>query len=197
MSDYDHLPEFYVADDGSRVSEPVYRILNDCFFGRSGAAARWEAGSEIATDLTPNHEMLPLNRAAGQRMQAWLDSLPGEGVTLTPEEISESAKLMAPKLGEPQLEHELWWAGVIELAQRLKAKRRGRTFIMPDTHVRPANAPPAPPMSAGRFEDANPRDVAKASGVIPQAMLPGKRVTRRADPMSTSPAQPMADAAPR
>lgn len=187
-------PQFYIADDGSRVSGPVYRLLADCFFGKPGGPpSLWEAGTELETDILPNEQMEPLNVAAAERMAAWRASLPIVTGRLTDEEIAEAAKLLAPREGEPIVPHEIWWPGVIRLAGELKAKRGGRTFIAPAHTVQPANGKPVRPMTAGDYKDVSHRDQAQ-TGMQAHDKLPGRRVRREAPPMATEPAQPSGDA---
>src|SRR3974390_2433568 len=108
MSKYANLPEFYVADDGTRVREPVYRLLADCFLGAPGKPpGLWEAGCEIQHDLPANEHMQPLNLAAGAAVERFEASLPIVAGRLSEEDIAEAAALLAPKEGEPVLPHAL------------------------------------------------------------------------------------------
>lgn len=195
MSDYDHLPDVYVADDGTRVTAPVYRLLADCFFGKPGGPpALWEAGTELQTDITPNEHMEPLNKAAGVRIQRWLTSLPVVTAKLEESDIAEAAALLAPREGEATQPHGQWWAGVIKLAGELKKKREGRVIPETATTVSPLNQASVPPMSAGDFKDVSHRDQ-KATGMKAHQQLAGKRVNRPAPVMATEPKPPAGDAA--
>lgn len=194
MSDR-HLPEFYIADDGTRVADPVYRLHADCFFGKPGGPpALWEAGTELETDLVPNEHMEPLNAAAAERIAQWRATLPIVTGKMSQENIEEAAKILQPREGEPIVPHEIWWPGVLKLAAELKAKRQGSTFIPPAYTVAPANGRPVRPMTAGDFKDVSHRGDAQTTGVKAHPQLAGKRVRRNVPPMSAEPAMPSGDA---
>jgi hypothetical protein len=195
MSEHSHLPEAYVADDGTRVTAPVYRLLADCFFGKPGGPpALWEAGTELQTDITPNEHMQPLNRAAAERLNRWEASLPIIAGKLDEADIQEAAALLAPREGEPVQPHPVWWAGVIKLAGELKMKRAGNRIPDPVKTVAPLNQGHIPPMSAGDFKDVSHRDQ-RATGMQAHPQIAGKRMNRPTPPMATEPKQPSGDAA--
>ena len=193
MSEH-NLPEFYQADDGSRVSTPVYELLADCFFGKPGGPpALWEAGTELQTDLIPNEHMKPLNRAAGERVEKWLQSLPIVAGKLDEQDLAEAASLLAPREGESMPPHPIWWAGVIKLAGELKLKRTGSRIPNPVREVTYAKGKTPPPLSAGNFKDVSHRDQ-EATGMKAHPQIAGKRVKRGSPLMSAEPRQPAGDA---
>lgn len=193
MSNHDHLPECYVADDGTRVSAPVYRLLADCFLGAPGKPpGLWEAGTELQHDLCPNEHMQPLNRAAAEQVETWQTALPIVNGRLTDVEIGEAAALMAPKDGEQVLPFPIYWAGVIKLAGELKARKAGPRVAPPVSYVTPFGAKVVPPMTAGDFKDVSHRDAA-ATGLKPHEQS-AKRMKPQARPsMSAEPRPPASD----
>lgn len=194
MFDPQRLPEHYHSDDGSMIAEPVYLLHAECFLGKYGAGALYEPGTELVYDQVPNEHMAPLNRAAGERYQEWMNSLPGVGGQLSQEDIAEAAKLMARKDGDEELPHELWWAGVIKLAARLKQERAGRTIPAPKQDpVRPLNGRMPPPMTAGEFKDVAHRGDPNA-GVQRMEPAGGRRVRRAPPAMTQQPRPPTSDA---
>src|SRR5579859_1207638 len=119
MSELEPLPEFFVTDERQRIAQPTYELLAQCQVVMASAETGltgptlMEAGEIITTDATPNHQWYPLNRAAGERFEAWLASLPTQGASLTQAEISEAAYAMRPREGEPELPHDQWWPAVL------------------------------------------------------------------------------------
>lgn len=145
-----HMPELYRADSGEQIEEPAYRLLVACFFDET----YWQDGEVLVTDLTPNHHMEPLNRAADERIAKWLGSLPGgaAGSPVSMEDMMEAAMMLRPREGEPELSTEAFQTAVVSLAIKLKEKRQGKQgSVIPG--VRPANASNAPPMPNAQFNE--------------------------------------------
>jgi hypothetical protein len=127
------LPEYFVTDDrpSQRIARPTYEALAQCQIimvsAETGVAGSTmiEAGEIFTTEAAPNDQWLPLNRAAGERHEAWLASLPANSNGISQEEITEAAYMMRPREGEPEIPHDLWWPRVLQLAAALKAKKGG------------------------------------------------------------------------
>ena len=108
FDDFDNLPEAFqtVGHDGfvQQIREPAYQCMSACFLGTNAAnGTLYEEGDILIWHREPNEEMRPLNKAAGQAMQKWLDSLPAnEGVNITYEDMLEATTLLMsnPKFRE-------------------------------------------------------------------------------------------------
>jgi hypothetical protein len=148
MSNHDHLPEAYMAegDRGEKhpVTAPTYELLADCHLvmhsaetGRVGPTMVL-AGEVLTTELTPNHHWLPLNQAAGKRIEEWLASLPATGGDLQLGDMIEAAQMLRPREGEPQMTNDQWAAALLKLASDLKVKRtKGLPVAPPVSTFRP------------------------------------------------------------
>lgn len=197
MSEHDNLPEFYVGE-GGRTAAPTYEALSQCHMvmqsaetGQTGPTLV-EAGEHFTSDKTPNHQWLPLNRAAGERMDRWLASLPTSGKNLTMEEISEAAHAMRPRVGEPEIPHDMWWPAVMKYASTLKERRSGgpEMAVRPAVAHRPgqqampvmpfASSGPGAPMEVGRAPQAAP---AQHQPQSPQSAAQRARRARVEPPM--------------
>jgi hypothetical protein len=138
------LPESYVTEDGQHVHGPTYLLLADCHMVMRSAETGLtgptlvEEGQVITTEMTPNHQMQPLNKAAGERFEMWINSLPVVGKGLSQEEISEAAFAMRPREGEPEIPHDQWWGAVMKYAVAIKEKRAGARPVGPAVGYRPA-----------------------------------------------------------
>lgn len=136
MSLHEPLPEFYMTDDRQRVSRATYEALAQCQIIMVGennipGPTLVEPGEHFTTDAIPNHQWLPLNRAAGERFEAWLAALPASGNGLSQGEITEAAYAMRPREGEPEIPHDQWWAAVMKYAVAIKDKRQGNAPRIP------------------------------------------------------------------
>lgn len=145
MSNHEPLPEHYVTDDRQRVSRPTYEALAQCQIIMVGennipGPTLVEPGEHFTTDAVPNHQWLPLNRAAGKRYEAWLAALPASGAGLTQAEITEAAYAMRPREGEPEIPHDQWWAAVMKYAVAMKEKRQGNAPRVPQPAQRQGGA---------------------------------------------------------
>ena len=172
MPEYEDLPEYYVGEGGHRTAEPTYEAQMQCHMvmqsaetGQSGPTLV-EAGEHFTTDKTPNHQWLPLNRAAALRFDRWLNSLPVAGRNLSMDEISEAAHAMRPREGEPIIDHKEWWGMVMKYAVAIKEKRAGGPSAVskpamghrPGDRAMPvmpfASSGPGTPMEVGRAPEA-------------------------------------------
>lgn len=200
MSQLDDLPQHYMTEDRQRIAAPTYEALAQCqiiMVGETGIAGPTlvEPGEIFTTDSTPNHQWLPLNRAAGERFEAWFASLPANGNGLSQGEITEAAYAMRPREGEPEIPHDQWWAAVMRYAAAMKEKRQGGSMRIPQ---------PAMAHRAGAKQPVMPF-VSHGSTLPMQAGQPGphdapQRVTSadvaRRPKGQARPASPMANSAP-
>lgn len=128
------LPEIFYLD-GVGVKEPCYKLIAPI----QADDTYWNEGEIIATDMIPNEAMQPLNRAAGEKVDAWLRSLPANG-NIKPEDYMAAALQLRPKVGEEEMPHEAWIAAVRQLALEMRAKAEGK----PVEELRPKIGRPAP-----------------------------------------------------
>src|ERR1700676_4782215 len=145
MSQLEELPEYFVTDDRQRLTKPTYEALAQCqiiMVSETGVVGPTliEPGEVFSTDAIPNHQWMPLNRAAGERFENWLAKLPNSGSGLSQAEITEAAYAMRPREGEPEIPHDQWWPAVLKYAAAMKDKRSSGTMRVPQ---------PAQPHRAG------------------------------------------------
>lgn len=167
------LPEFYVTQDGQRVDAPTYVTMGQCQIlmasPENGAVGPTlvEPGEVITTEMVPNHMLQPLNRAAAERIDDWLASLPVDGQGLTQADISEAAYLMRPREGEKELPHEQWYPAMLKAAWALKEKRsRGVPRPVPSYAHRPGANLPIMPNAAQQAFNGDP-SLALAGARVP------------------------------
>lgn len=171
MSEFSHLPTEYIAENGERVSEPAYRLKAPHFFDDTF----WSEDDVIVSTLEPTLHMEPLNQAAGERMEAFVQSLPADSEGISVGEMMEAAMMLRPREGEPELSNEAFQGAVLKLAAQLKAKRRGGDPVVPNTQsVRPAASKGAPPLANARFADAAQANIQRKiqyQGELPQSRV--------------------------
>ncbi len=138
-----HLPEAYVTEDGTSVTAPTYQAAAQCYrvmtsaeTGETGPTLI-EPGEHFSSNDIPNQAWVPLNRAAGQRIDEWLMSLPTDGQGIPQELITQAAYQMRPREGEPEIPTAQWWPAVLKLAAAMAD--RGRMQV-----PRPQNAASRP-----------------------------------------------------
>jgi len=198
----DEYPEFYITDQGQRVTAPAYAALAPCQIimtsaetGHTGPT-RIQEGEHFISEGTPCEQWLPLNRAAAERYQAWLDSLPRLGKDLTQDEIAEAAMELRPREGDPELSHKDWWQAVLKRAYASKEKRRGSHVPLP-THAqqvrRGAQLPVMPFMSANGIA---PIDVGRPPPGPPQPQGNIRGGAQRTRQQQAKPAPAMAQTQP-
>lgn len=162
------LPEFYVLDERTRINAPTYEALKPCQIILTSAETgitgptRIEAGEIFSTEAVPCEQWLPLNRAAGERMQAWITSLPVSGKGLTQDEISEAAFAMRPREGEPEIPHAQWWQSVMKYAYAAKEKRGGTQLPLPRGGVALRPGATMAPMPFTSSQGVTPVEVGRA-----------------------------------
>lgn len=102
--EFSDLPESFITQgpDGFfiEIKEPCYQCMSQGYYGGMKDATLFEEGEIIKGNMTPNHELRPLNRAAGRKVREWLDSLPSNGVSITMDDLIEATVLLSanPKL---------------------------------------------------------------------------------------------------
>lgn len=169
-----NLPEFYVADGGTQVGGPVYALLADCYLDDT----LWLTGEHIEHPGVPNHHMQPLNQAAGERVEAWLASLPLEGKAYDVADLTEAAVMLRPREGEKELSHEQFTVAVLRLASELKAKRTGNQPHIPGMQTRAASPKAAPPMQNAMLAD--PRGYENnRGGIVHHQQRPQGKIKRQ------------------
>lgn len=168
------LPEFYVTADGQRVDAPTYVTTGQCQIlmasPENGAIGPTlvEPGEVITTEMVPNQNLQPLNRAAGERIDDWIASLPIDGQGLTQADISEAAYLMRPREGEKELPHEQWYPAMLKAAWALKEKRsRGVPRPSPAYNHRSNPSLPIMPNAAQQAFNGDPA-LALAGARVPE-----------------------------
>jgi hypothetical protein len=158
MYEIDELPEYFVTDDRPprRIADPAWEALAQCQIlmqGENGVVGPTliEPGEVFVSNAVPNHQWLPLNRAAGERFASWTASLPANSEGLTQSEITEAAYMMRPREGEPEIPHDQWWPRVLKLAVTLKERKIGGMKVpQPAQAIRAGVARPVMPfMTAG------------------------------------------------
>lgn len=191
------LPEFYHADDGQRVAKPTYEALMQCQILMTSAETGLtgptvvQPGEHFTTDAVPNHQWLPLNRAAGERYEHWFASLPPDGKGLTQADITEAAYAMRPREGETEMPHEVWWPAVLKYAVTMKEKRQGNAQmgVRPAVGQRPST-PQMPVMPFAATGQAMPLDAGRPPAGAehqPQSQANAAQRARRARVTSPMP----------
>lgn len=148
------LPEAYVIE-GHVVTAPTYITIGQCQMlmqspenGLVGPTLV-EPGEILTTEMVPNQHLQPLNRAAGERYETWLASLPQDGAGLTQAEITEAAYMMRPREGEKEIPHDQWWGAVMKAAWAIKEKRSRNVPRVAPAHMhRPGQNLPVMPFAA-------------------------------------------------
>lgn len=122
-SPFGELPavyQHYMPDNSvSQISQPCYLLLADCFFDNTF----WQEGEKIVTNECPNYQMQPLNKAAGQKIDKWLLSLPTHGIVINIDDQVEAAHMLRNHPDIKNMSHEDASAAYLKLALGLKKKR--------------------------------------------------------------------------
>lgn len=187
MSLNEPLPEYFVTDDRQRVTKPTYEALAQCqiiMASETGIVGPTliEPSEIFSTDVTPNHQWLPLNRAAGERFESWLASLPTSGNGLSQAEITEAAYAMRPREGEPEIPHDQWWPAVLKYAAALKDKRSGSMRIPQPAQAHRAGGAKTPVMPFVSHGTTQPAEVGQPSAQDAPTRLAGPDSSRRQRP---------------
>jgi hypothetical protein len=162
----ENLPEFYISDDGQRIAEPMYEALTQCQMNMTSAETGQtgptliEVGEHFKTADIPCHQWRPLNRAAGERIEQWIASLPLDGKNIPQELITEAAYQLRPREGDPEFPMEQWWPQVLRLAAKMADAKRGRA-PMPTVGFR-SIGPNTPPMPFSSMSSAYPTEAGRA-----------------------------------
>jgi hypothetical protein len=199
---HEPLPEYFVTDDRQRLSAPTYEALAQCqiiMLGETGVAGPTlvEPGEIFSSEATPNHQWLPLNRAAGERFERWLAQLPNSGAGLSQAEITEAAYAMRPREGEPEIAHESWWPAVLKYAAALKDKRMGNAPRIPQpAQPHRSGGAKTPVMPFASHGTAMPAQVGQPGPQDAPQRVVGADVSRRARPQAGGAKSPLANSAP-
>jgi hypothetical protein len=191
MSEYEDLPEFYKGEGGTKTADPVYEALSPCQIMMTSSETqqtgptRVETGEHFSSQAYElSYAWKPLNKAAGERMERWLDSLPvgGGKSPLTLEEITEAAHALRPQYGEEDLDHKEWHYAVMKHALALREQRSGR-LRMPPQPARDMRGGPLPIMPfASQGQHRNDLEYGRPAPAqhMPQMPEHGERRARRA-----------------
>lgn len=188
--DAKRLPKVYVTSDGSQIADPVYRLLAQGYYDD----VLWPEGEILATHMIPNHQMQPLNRAAGEKFTDFIASLPdADGVTLRVEDLVEAATMLRPKEGEPMVSSEDWGRAVRKLAIRVQEDRiaRQRPQIPSNASISRTQRSSAPAMPNAVYEDRRANYGHPGDKTTPRPVTPGQsRSVAPAPPASAMGNQP-------
>ncbi len=195
------LPEFYVTDDGHKVSAPTYEAISTCYMvmtsaetGQTGPT-RVEPGEHFTSERAPNNQWMPLNRAAGEMYERWLASLPVTGKGVPQDLITQAAYTLRPREGDPDFPIDQWWPHVMKLATELHEKTRvGTVMGRPATAYRPGGTPsPVMPFAASGNTMMQPgQPPANAALHQPQNAVRAAQAQRRAQVKPPMPNMPPA-----
>lgn len=199
MTELEPLPDHYVTDDRQRIAMPTYEALVQCQIIMTSAETGVtgptliEPGEIFSTEAPPCKDWRPLNRAAGERYDMWIGSLPVSGQGIAQTDITEAAYIMRPREGEPEIPHDQWWGAVMKLAGTLRDKRQGNTLRVPmpaQPHRPGGNKAPIMPYASqgtavspdmiGRVDPNAPRQQAgpgSAQRQRPKAPMPNASVS--------------------
>ena len=190
----DHLPENYISDENHRITAPTYEalmqvqiVLASAETGQVGPTLL-QAGEHFTTEAVPSHAWRPLNRAAGERFDGWIASLPLDGKNIPQELINEAAYTLRPREGDPEFPMNQWWPNVLRLAAKMSDQRRGNAPAVAPGY-RPV-APNVPPMPFSAMSSAYPVEAGRAPATQVQ---PSPNAPRRAMPAKPQ-AKPMPNA---
>jgi hypothetical protein len=194
----EQLPEVFVSDDGRRVSAPTYEalsqvqlILASAETGQAGPTLL-EVGEIFTSDAVPSHAWLPLNRAAGEKFEAWVNSLPLDGKNIPQELITEAAFQLRPREGDPEFPMDQWWPHVLRLAAKMADEKRGKVAkVTPGFRPMAPNTPPMPFASTGPIAPDPGRAPAQHQPQTQATMdARAQRQNRRPPMPNTAPAAP-------
>jgi len=191
MYNIDELPEVYVSDDGQRITAPTYEATAQCHMVMTSAETGQrgptlvEPGEHFTSNELPNHQWRPLNKAAGERMEAWLASLPVKGDGIPQEIITQAAFMMRPRDGEPDVPHDQWWPMVLRLAGQLYEKSKGArmpsvgaTVFRPGATGQPvmpfAGSTPLTPLEPGRAPVSGAEHIPQSPGAAANRVRRGR-----------------------
>jgi hypothetical protein len=169
MYDLNSLPDAVPTPDGL-ITAAMYRLSGDCFLGLpQGPPSLFVEGSEIVTELQPNDNFVPLNKAAARRFNDWEAGLPPAGVAINHEDLTSAALIVSRKYAriDPP-DSAIWYAEVYEQAVQLRAMREGRRIPAPATRPQGGSAAAAPMTN---LDENNFKNLAHPG----EAGMPGQR----------------------
>lgn len=105
---------------------PEYEIINEPYF--SPDCIWWPIGAQftdISGRIIPNASMLPLNKAAEERVRLWQQSLPIERNAPTVDYLIEAAFQNRPRHGEQDMDKAQFQRAMLESAITMMQKDRG------------------------------------------------------------------------
>lgn len=128
-SGFEHLPEcFAMTIEGAVVQErePCYQVASECVLGFGREVTLYEEGAIIVTNVTPNDQMVPLNRAAAVNVVRWRERLPVTRVPLDIGDMAEAAQMLGSDPEAMKLNTFDWQNMLVKFATELKLRREGK-----------------------------------------------------------------------
>jgi hypothetical protein len=131
-----NLPHAYGfrAENGAiiQIQESCYQLLAPCFLGNGVNATFYDEGEVVKTTACPNHHMQPLNKAAGERYERWLETqVVDHGVRVSVEDLVQAAATLASTKSAEEiakLDSESWTKAVHKLAVLIGKKRNEQLY---------------------------------------------------------------------
>lgn len=169
LDEFSDLPEAFQTVDAQgfvvQIKEPCWQCMSQGFYGGLKDSTLYEEGEILRGAMTPNHELRPLNKAAGDIMRKWLDSLPQTDVPITIEDMSEAAAELVkhPKLGELSADQ------ISALTQQAAVRARKKRMRALGIDVPSIRLPNAIERAAGQSAPAMP-NVSIATASTPTSM---------------------------
>jgi hypothetical protein len=192
------LPEaFSIRNENggyTQIKDPCYHLLAPGFYGKRNNGTWYDEGEMLIYDGVPNYHLQPLNRAAGVKMQTWLDTLPTSGVSINIDDLSEAATMIANREELGKMSKKQIAEATQKIAVELKKKRDGTSgMTLPpiggDTIFTAGQAQGKPPaMPATRYLDPSLRGPGHVGerGVIHEPKL-GPSEAKRAAQFAAAP----------
>lgn len=127
LSPYRNLPDVYMhfMPDNSvqQITDPCYRLLTEHQMITAGGPTLFQEGEVVISQEPPTYHMEPLNRAAGDRIERWLQSMPTNGVLINIDDQVEAANMLRNDPRVKEMSHDDASQAYMKLALGLKAKR--------------------------------------------------------------------------
>jgi hypothetical protein len=124
------LPSHFSMRDGNNQitseSEACFQCMADQFLGQGKSGTLYTEGDIVVMDEVPNHQLRPLNRAAGLNWARWHSSLPVKSADIGIEDLAEAAQILAKNPKVMNLDPFKYQEALTETAVRLKHRRLGK-----------------------------------------------------------------------
>lgn len=196
QSPYGDLPEVYFQQgpDGQQIQvrKPCYRLLTEHFLDSAHfGGTLYQEGEVIITEGVPTFHMQPLNRAAGERIHAWVSQLPFGDKSINIDDALEAVQMLAKNPDFDKMSQELRASTLANFAARLKDKRNmalGMTLPPMAGPTFGTRVSSAPAMTAARFTDPNRRGPGQVgeTNVLHQPASGAAQVSRARAPIANA-----------